>query len=71
MAYHHNAHPNNFIVLNPLKNNQQNILGLIDLDNCYEWKSYVNNKTKVNYMPWGNEEAFAKRDKEIEEKFGT
>jgi hypothetical protein len=58
-------------VLNPLKNLNHNILGLIDLDNCYEWKSYVNNKTRQNYSPWGNAEAIKEIETSIEANLGT
>jgi len=40
------------------------------LDNCYEWKSFTNNKTEVN-QPWGSKEAIAERDASIAEKLGT
>jgi hypothetical protein len=39
---HCNAHPNNFVITDPLLNSNQTILALVDLDLAYEFSSFVN-----------------------------
>jgi hypothetical protein len=39
---HCNAHPNNFIVLDPMSSKGNNILGVLDFDLAYHFESFVN-----------------------------
>jgi len=39
---HCNAHPNNLVVLDPSKNEHANILGVLDLDLAYNFKTFIN-----------------------------
>ena len=39
---HCNAHPNNFIVTDPLTTNNHTILAIVDFDLAFEFESFVN-----------------------------
>ena len=39
---HCNAHPNNFVVVDPIKNEHANLLGVLDCDLAYGFNSFVN-----------------------------
>jgi len=42
---HCNAHPNNFIVMDPSTSEHKNILAIVDFDLAYEFNSFVNTIT--------------------------
>ena len=39
---HCNAHPNNLIVLDPIKNANSNILATLDFDLAFDFESFIN-----------------------------